>query len=149
MEAKSDSVLGKLPMPRHLVYCCPGSCGPVSCMEVALMPTSTPLRRLFVFYVPYIILAGGFLFGLWLVDQKASRNDLSSERAARLVQDCQARVEARDVLRDIIIEAYVAPPNTPVDRVALIEERRNQLLHRVPPLRCAVKEDIPLPVPVT
>lgn len=100
-------------------------------------------------YLPYLVLAVGMGVALFLVSTRASSGELSAERTDRLTQDCASRVEARDVLRDVITQAY-APPSLqlPPDVVARYVERRDALLDRVPTLRCETKQGIPIPEPI-
>lgn len=100
-------------------------------------------------WLPYVVLALGMGIALFLVSQTASSGQLSAERRDRLEQDCQSRVEARNVLRDdVIIPAYTPPPGTPPERVQQFKERRDQVLRRVPRLKCETKAGIPIPQPV-
>lgn len=110
---------------------------------------NTRSGRWVVFYIPYLVLAIGLGIGLQLVSDKASSNELSSERTARLRQDCHSRVEARDVLRDVVTEAYLPPPGTPPERAELYAARRDAILSRVPPLKCETAAGIPIPEPVS
>lgn len=114
------------------------------------MPVSTPARRLWVFYIPYVILAVGMGAALYLVSTRASSDQLSTERRERLVQDCKARVEARDVLRDVVTQAYQPPlANLPPEVTDRYMARRDAVLSRVPPLRCVTRAGIPIPEPIT
>jgi len=99
--------------------------------------------------IPYVVLAIGMGVALWLVSTRASEESLSSERTARLTQDCQGRVEGRDVLRIVIIEAYTPPLGASDSAAVAIEARRDALLDRVPPLKCVTKTGIPTAVPDT
>lgn len=114
-----------------------------------MMPTTTPARRLWVFYIPYVILAVGMGVALLLVSRAASDQELSAERSARLRQDCQARVEARDVLRDVVMQAYTVPAGYPPDVAARAAARRDAVLKRVPELKCETAAGIPIPEPVS
>ena len=99
-------------------------------------------------YLPYLVLSIGLFFALFLITDRASNHDLSRERTERLQQDCQSRVEARAVLRDVIEQAYTPTQTVGPDTAALIEARRAALLARVPPLRCETQAGIPIPTPL-
>ena len=114
-----------------------------------MSPWRTPLKRVVVaMIVLWAFTTLGFGIGLHIVSDKADQRELSNERTDRLNQDCQARVEARDVLRDVITQAYTPINSQPPEVEAAIAARKDALLDRVPPLQCDTKAGIPIPVPV-
>lgn len=97
--------------------------------------------------IPYTFLAVGMGVALFLVSHSATSGELSAERRDRLEQDCESRVEARGVLRDVITQAYT--PTFPVSPqvAAIYTLRRDALLARAPVLHCTTKTGIPIPEP--